>query len=416
MTAILGLATLAATACAPKAAETGTVAVQPVDPSFVHGTDGSDTDRLAATTVTDVQQYWSEQFPATFGTSWRPLDGGFFSVDTTTEGGAPPPCSRSAGSVEGNAYYCAAVDVIGWDRSALLPVLRERYGEASVVVVLAHELGHAVQQRSGTDIGSAQHLADPLRAETSADCYAGSFLRWVTDGGSDRLRITPQQLDGALRALIVFRDPLTAGSAGTDVHGTAFDRISAFQDGYQRGPRQCAETTGSTPPLPEAGTGPADGATTAYFADLVARHGGHWQPPRAAPATEECTGRPVAYCTRPPRIAVDQAALTALNHDIGDQAGPTLLASRHALAALDALGGPTTGRSAGERASCLTGAYTASLAGRGLSTGDLDEAVEVLLTDDTASRDAEGTSALSGFDRLASFRAGVHGGDAACGL
>ena len=42
-----------------------------VDPSFVKNSDGGDIDRLAATVVTDVQQYWTEKFPTTFDKDWR---------------------------------------------------------------------------------------------------------------------------------------------------------------------------------------------------------------------------------------------------------------------------------------------------------------------------------------------------------
>lgn len=420
-----GLVTIVSvlTACAPPPPPPDTVITHPADPASVHGTDRGDIDRLAATVVTDVQQYWAAKFPETFGRPWHDLDGGFFSVDTTRQQGKPPPCSGSVENVEGNAYYCATVDAVAWDRAALLPVLRERYGEGSVVVVLAHELGHAVQQRSGTDVGGAQHREDPVRVEASADCYAGSFVRWVADGHSPRLRISPAQLDDALHALIVFRDPITSGQQVADAHGTSFDRMSAFQDGYQQGPGRCADVTETAPASPGPGTDRAElggvGDIDAYFADVLARRGGRWTAPHIVAPGGECTGRPVAYCSRPPAVAVDRAALADLHHDIGDQASPTLIASRYALAALAQLNRPITGAAAGEQAVCLTGAFTGSRGQRDsppLSPGDLDEAVETLLSGDSSSRDADGTNHTSGFDRVASFRAGVTGGDAACGI
>ena len=44
------------------------------DPAFVHGTDHSQVDRIAATVVTDLQQYWAETFPRAFQQPWRDLD------------------------------------------------------------------------------------------------------------------------------------------------------------------------------------------------------------------------------------------------------------------------------------------------------------------------------------------------------
>jgi predicted metalloprotease len=400
-------------ACTAAPPEPARVADHTVDPSFVHGTDQGDTDRLAAAVVIDAQKYWAAQYPGVFGAPWRDLDGGFFSVDTNGSG-APPPCTADVKDVEGNAYYCPTVDAIAWDRAALLPVLREHYGDASVAVVLAHEMGHAVQQRAGLGVDDP-----PVRLEAIADCYSGSFIRWVVDGRSEHLRIEPAQLDNAMRAITVFRDPVSTNS--TDAHGTAFDRVSAFQSGFLEGPRRCAEVTETAvaAPLPDDPNAPLNEAlrtaeVSGYFGDLVAQHGGQWTPPvvHDVPGCPEATG-PMAFCAQPPTVVVDRAALAEPHQDIGDQAVTTLLASRFALAALTKLGRPTTGADGGKQITCLTGAYTG--AQHGLSAGDLDEAVEIVLGSDAVSRDAHGANSLTGFDRIAAFRTGVLGGASACG-
>ncbi|GAA0533821.1 peptidase [Saccharopolyspora thermophila] len=390
--------------CSAAPPEPPPVAETTVDPSFVHGTDHGDVDRLAATAVTDAQQYWAQQYPALFGTPWRDIDGGFFSVDTAGTGKAPP-CAADVRDVEGNAFYCATVDAIAWDRAALLPVLREHYGDAAVVVVLAHELGHAVQARAGMDVGGAE---DALRMETMADCYSGSFTRWVADGRAPHLRISAEQLDAAMRAITLFRDPV---GTTTPEHGTAFDRISAFQDGFSHGPRRCANlveagltaSTAADPNQPLDEVLRADGVAS-WFGDLVTRRGGRWTPPvRSA----SCPGKagPVAFCAPPPTVTADREALAGPHHDIGDQAVTTLLASRYAQAALASLGRPADAR----QIMCLTGAYTA--AQPELSPGDLDEAVDIMLT----SGDVTPTT-MTGFDRIAAFRTGAVHGTTACGL
>lgn len=385
----------------------------------MHGTDRGSTDRLAATVVSDVQAYWAANFPALTGKPWHDLDGGFFSVDTSAAGGRPPPCSAGTQDLQGNAYYCATVDAIAWDRSALLPVLREHYGDAAVAVVLAHELGHAVQQRSGVDTRSAR---EPLRTEAGADCYAGAFLRTTADGRAAHLRFDPAQLDRALHALIVFRDPIGADPAAGDAHGTSFDRITAFQDGFQRGPGGCsdvpapggastrARTDDANRPLAES---VARQDIAAFFARLATAGGRPWTPPPVRQAAGSgCTADPVGHCPRGPAVVYDPARLGSLHDEIGDQASTTLIASRQASAALGALGRPTTGPPAGRATSCLTGAYTASVPE--LSAGDLDEAVEVLLVSDTASRDSRGARTITGSERVAAFRAGLTGGPGAC--
>ncbi|MGW3470586.1 peptidase [Saccharopolyspora sp. NPDC000995] len=384
-----------------------------VDPSFVHATDRGDADRLAATVVTDVQRYWAAQYPAVFDKPWRDLDGGFFSVDTNGAG-APPPCAADVKDIEGNAYYCATVDAIAWDRAALVPVLREHYGDASVAVVLAHEIGHAVQRRAGLDAGGA-----PMRLEAMADCYSGSFIRWVVDGHAEHLHINSEQLDRAMRALIGFRDPVSTNSTAT--HGTAFARISAFQSGFLDGPRHCTDVTETSlaEPTPDDPNEPLDDVLRAdrisgYFGDLVAQHGGRWTAPavRSAPGCPETTGA-AQFCAKPPTIVLNRAALAEPHRSVGDQAVTTLLASRFAVAALTELGRPTTGAAAGKQIACLTGAYTA--AQPALSAGDVDEAVTITLDSDDVSRDAHGTNSLTGFDRIAAFRTGALDGAAACG-
>ncbi|RCW45192.1 putative metalloprotease [Halopolyspora algeriensis] len=414
------------------------ILVRPVDPSFVYGTDGSVVDTLAATVVTDVQTYWSRAFPEHFGSPWRDIDGGFFSVDTTAENSAPPPCTAEVADLEGNAFYCASVDAIAWDRAALLPVLVEHYGQAAVLTVLAHEMGHAVHRRHDPASGDADTSTRSALTEAIADCYAGTYTRWVVDGHSARLHVRKAQLDGAMRALTSFRAPAGTAQSDADPHGTAFDRVSAFQDGYRGGPEVCAGmtvhnrrfTSAPVTSAPEPRNRPLEqvlrSRTTVirdYFTALVDRRGGHWATPpvRGSPPAGCATDHraPVSYCPRPPAVVVDHRGLARVHHDIGDQASETALASRYARAALHALGTSTTAAGTAGRASCLTGAYTGSLLddSRGhppLSASDLDEAVTLLLSNEQTDRAASATNAPTGFDRIAAFRAGMRGGPDAC--
>ena len=386
------------------------------DPFFVRNTDHSPTDWLAAAVITDAQQYWRTTLPqVAHGEQWSDLDGGAHSVDTTSSGASAPPCSSSASEVEGNAYYCGPADAIVWDRAALLPVLRDHYGDAAVVAVLAHEMGHAVQKRAGLDPSDRS-----LHTESMADCYSGAFTRWVVDGHAPDLHLAPAQRDSALRALISFRDPVGTTSSAPDAHGTAFDRAAAFQDGYQHGPPQCGSVANETATLaqhPDAPPRPLEqtlaAAPDGFFADLVRRRGGTWNPPPLTwstdPAARCRNTSPVAYC--PPTIVADRGALTELNRDAGDHAAATLLTTRRALAAQDALHQPITGPDAARRTACLTGAHTAAER-RALTPRDLDSTLRTLLAGNAAAIPGGG---LSGFDRVAAFRAGAAGSASACG-
>ena len=121
----------------------------------------------------------------------------------------------------------------------------------------------------------------------------------------------------------------------------------------------------------------------------------------------------------PSTLAVDDRALSRIHDGIGDYASGTVLASRYALAAMAALGKPTTGARAGSTALCLAGAYTGDVGTPGtqfsLSPGDLDESVGLLQRDDSAARGTDGTSAPGGaYARIADFRNGVTGGAQRC--
>jgi predicted metalloprotease len=416
-----------------------------VDPSFVHGTDNSGTDRLAATALTDVQAFWKQNFPTVFGKRWQPLTGGVYSVDTANDKASAPPCTQSASDVEGNAFYCPAKDSVAWDRDALLPVLRDRFGDAAVVLVLAHEMGHAVQARTAPTAQMTRTDPDhypTILIETMADCYAGSFVWSVVDGKAQHLRINAKQLDSALGALVTFRDPVGTSSSAEGAHGDAFDRVSAFQDGYQQGPKLCSGMSVANRQFTQrAFTNPMDAANggnlplddlvgaivpdlSSYFGQVV---GSEWAAPKLTQTAgaASCPGGdqgPVAFCSSSDSIVLStKGTIPALVTSIGDYAAGTLIASRFGLAALSQLGKPVTGADAGKNAVCLAGAYTASVLNRtgstlSLSPGDLDKSVRVLLTYDYAARSAAGKDVPTGFDRVSAFRGGFRGGPSACGV
>ena len=101
----------------------------------VRGSDNGAIDKLAATALTDINDFWKDSFQQTFNKPWKPLTGGFYSVDTADSTAKPPPCTQKAADVEGNAFYCPAADAIAWDRASLLPVLQGATGPALVPVL-----------------------------------------------------------------------------------------------------------------------------------------------------------------------------------------------------------------------------------------------------------------------------------------
>jgi predicted metalloprotease len=114
----------------------------------VENTDGGEMDRLATNAVADLYDYWEAEMPANFeGEKFQRIER---LVSYDSGGTALTLCGASTTGFQ-NAFYCGGggEDLIAWDRGALLPMLAEKFDPISVVGVLAHEMGHAVQFRLG---------------------------------------------------------------------------------------------------------------------------------------------------------------------------------------------------------------------------------------------------------------------------
>jgi hypothetical protein len=280
--------------------------------------------------------------------------------------------------------------------------------------------------------------------EGMADCFAGVTLHAVADGRVPGLGANPVEVDRALRGLLSFRDPVGL-SMGNVAHGNAFDRASAFINGYDSGAGTCAGMTVAqtkfterpyssladasrggnlTLPVLLASMGPD---VSNWFSRLSGDHGHPW-PAQPLLSSNQCAvpgtdaQGPARFCPATLTVSASRDQLDDVLHRYGDYASATVLASRYALAAMGAMGRPVTGPDAGRTAVCLAGAYTGQLLNRTsgfeLSPGDLDEAVDELLGEDLATRDAAGRPPENdlGLDRVRQFRNGALDGPAGCGF
>lgn len=159
--------------------ESGLKSGAPTPSLDVRNADGGEDDKLATAAIDDVQTYWGEMLPSDFGVQFEPVKSLLsYDANTDTE-------ETGCGSVKKlvNAFYCPTDDSVAWDRGVLLPMLRKRFGPMSVVVVLAHEFGHAVQYRLGDKAGITKSTPTVVK-EQQADCFAA----WATSAGSPRTR------------------------------------------------------------------------------------------------------------------------------------------------------------------------------------------------------------------------------------
>ena len=202
----------------------------------VEGTDGGDNDRLALLAVNDIQEFWAATYPSFSRANTRPcLDRSVLRLDKPVQ---PRACAAEPSSTRiANASYCRRDDSISWDRGVLIPNARKYFGDIAVAGVLAHELGHAVQTRAH----SVHRLSRTIVKEQQADCFAGVYLHWVAQGRSTRFAMnTTDGLDHVLAGGITLRDPTDESENAPGAHGSALDRVGAFQEGFDGDAATCA--------------------------------------------------------------------------------------------------------------------------------------------------------------------------------
>jgi hypothetical protein len=348
-----------------------------------------------------------------------------------------------------NAGYCLDDHTIGWDRGEFLPALQQAHDDMGVAMVLAHEYGHAIQYQSGI----ADDDTATLVSEQQADCLAGAYMRWVAEDNSPRFTLsTADGLNNVLAAVIGFRDPvlnIDDPEVGVDEHGSAFERVSAFQFGFTDGVAACAsidmreigQRRGDLPVLlPEDQTGEL-AITEKSVQDVIGAMDMLFSPKNppelsfeAADCADARPSPPVSFCPATNTIVVDLPELEAMGAQpdsedavglaTGDNSAYSILMSRYMQAIQHEHGGVALDNAeAALRTACLTGVATAKLSNDSstpdgntisLTAGDVDEAVSGMLTNGLAASDVNGESVPSGFSRIDAFRVGVLGDQERC--
>lgn len=421
----------------------------PAPAGEVQGTDDGEVDRLALLSANDIAEYWEQNFRPQLTGSFRPVQK-LLSYDSHD------PDSRKVCGEDSyrfvNALYCPRSNMIAWDRGAMLKNARKYFGDMGITGVLAHEYGHAVQRMAKL----VNRRTPGLVYEQQADCFAGNYLAWVAAGDSGRFELSTE--DGLNRVLaggIVTRDPLISEEDAEDLsegHGSALDRIGAFQIGFLNGPSACAEIDmeeitrrrGDLPlPLlvdnggtPQSGDVVVDADTVTALTDILRTVLSPENPPTLSLTPAACPDAeqtmPAAYCPASNTISVDLPALQQLGTPAdeservllqGDNTAVSAVTSRYVLALQHQRGLRLDDAAAALRTACLTGVAQRAMAkpvksssGRELvlSGGDIDEAVAGLLTNGIVASDVNGAAAPAGFTRILAFRSGLLGDQDGC--
>jgi predicted metalloprotease len=417
-----------------------------------------DHDAFVAVALADIERWLTSEFPTVFGKEFEPLEGGIYAgypERTDDIPGCGEPTTSYDELTQFAAFYCQFGDFMAYDDgdNSILVQLSEAFGPAVLGIVLAHEYGHAVQSRIGA-------FDDPLPTvftEQQADCFAGAWAGRAYRGESDLLRLGDRDLRTGLIAMVEVRDPVGFNQLEDGGHGSAFDRVGAFQEGFVNGLAVCATLLDDPLTLMPNVFQPASldealGGNAAYdcselptqfqedctdapvflsddLNNFWATIDPSFEPLTPVAVTDFSTfscpnqvkiSQEVVYCPDTSAVAYDEPAILELYRDYGDFTLGYFFGIAWADVAQTRADSPLTGEPRALLNDCLTGAWVLDItpddtgainrpdSGISASPGDLDEAIQmaILVGDVGANVNIIG----SPFEKIASFRSGVIGG------
>jgi hypothetical protein len=202
--------------------------------------------------LADTEKVWTDILPKQAGTRYRKP------TLTLFTGGVSSACGRASAAV--GPFYCPGDEKIYIDFS-FYRELKTQFrapGDFAQAYVLAHEVGHHIQNILGTSdkVTAAQQRARSetqsnqlsVALELQADCYAGVFAYYEQNKGF----LEAGDIQEALTAASAVGDDniqkMGQGQVVPDsfTHGSSQQRASWFQRGFQAGDmRQCNTFGGS---------------------------------------------------------------------------------------------------------------------------------------------------------------------------
>jgi len=407
--------------------------------------------------MTDLGIWWTEQYPLIYGEEFTPLEGDVYAAYPERPDDIPgcgTPRTTYDDVAEYVAFYCGVGDFIVYDdgEDGLLAELAREYGAATIGTVLAHEFAHAIQLRNG----GLDRALPTITTEQQADCFAGAWTGRAARGEATTMRFSDGDVRAGLIAMTKVADPVGIDQFVPGGHGSAFDRVGAFQVGFNEGPARCADLLDDPLPLVPNEFTPGDFSNggDAVFGygenDLVGflpeDLNRYWDEEldilgldrlsvvvvRSTDdvACDDLRGdltHGAAWCASTNEVLFNEPVALDLYGSLGDFSVGYALGAEWSEAVQEALGSNLTGEARALLNDCLTGGWVKTvtpidftlpqprLATRDsvrISAGDLDEAIQtVLRIGDTGVDDNVIGNA---FEKIDAFRAGVLEGTDAC--
>lgn len=408
--------------------------------------------------ISDIASFWADSYPNAYGGAYIDLDGGVHPDYPGNTNIMPNGCDYTGdySFVEDNAFYCDEGDFIVYDDAKLFPEFAQQFGEAVVGVILAHEWAHAIQGPHRHDILDRY---GSTTIELQADCFAGAWAAHVKADGLGPFTMGDNDVTGALLGLVQIGDAPGDSAYDPAAHGSAFDRVSAFQDGFTGGIAPCvAYETDEPLPLqfgfsqeelvrPNPGDFPfgdemfteLGGDLNLYWTAQLSGSAGANDTAWTAPTLRvdefgdgapDCTRRSdvvngVWFCADDNQVVLDRTTARKFYDEIpGDFAVGYLMGLGFGEAVQQALDSTLNGEKRALLDDCLVGMWARDILPFNqspvvapsettprvsLSPGDLDEAIRTALNLGDSDY-----SLGSPFDKVDSFRRGVLTGSDAC--
>jgi predicted metalloprotease len=204
--------------------------------------------QFASTVLADTEDVWQKLFAAE-GQSYQPP------VMTLFSGSVSSACGMASSAV--GPFYCPLNNRVYLDLG-FFQLLAQRFGapgDFAAAYVIAHEVGHHVQnlagiadnvreaQRRAWDQAQANELS--VRMELQADCLAGV---WAHHAHRDRNLLEPGDVEEGLRAAAAIGDDQMQRQAQGVVvpesftHGSSQQRVEWLRRGIESGDPDSCET------------------------------------------------------------------------------------------------------------------------------------------------------------------------------
>ncbi|MBX3184613.1 MAG: neutral zinc metallopeptidase [Polyangiaceae bacterium] len=196
--------------------------------------------------TTDLQNVWERELPRQAKLPYKR------SVVVLYRDSTPTACGH--GEAATGPFYCPADQKVYLDLS-FFAQLSQRFGapgDAAQAYVIAHEIGHHIQNLTGAERrmriearqNPSQKNALSVKLELQADCYAGVWAKSTQERGI----LEAGDLEEALRcAEAIGDDTLQQKSRGrvrpeTFTHGSAAERARWFRRGFDSGLMSVCDT------------------------------------------------------------------------------------------------------------------------------------------------------------------------------